>query len=421
MKIRKTSSYCEFALAALNQHVFDLLYYDQSNLCAKQFNYLPRPTKWARMGSCKIKLIKVSSPIFVYLWSFILCYIFLFIKHILFAVKVKKFSFRKNEVKKNIAYVTCDHSFKTIIKEYNETDMTWIAPPNVLINKKLAESAHIKITNSLSLLCLSEIFWTFIDCVKIHAKIVSKQGAKIGLQSYSLPSWCVMRRVTYKMSPKRIVIAEHHDRWAVLADCYAYSVADSVNKCEINLVQHGLEFESTYEFISKNCCEKGLPYKLRCVTNIHIFNDEQLGIFLRNIINNDNRAKENFKTHYMSNEIILNKINSNKKTILIIGHVICEDFHIMLQQELLLNNDVALYYKPHPTCKASLKAENAMWIFIDDREFYPLVDLVVGYPSTLVFEYSKHGVPSVMHHMKADARNVEKCLEEIAHIINKKN
>ena len=56
---------------------------------------------------------------------------------------------------------------------------------------------------------------------------------------------------------------------------------------------------------------------------------------------------------------------------------------------------------------------NKNWTFIQEKNYFPAVDLLISYPSTLVTEYSNNGVAAVIHNVNAEMIEVQNTVDEV--------
>jgi hypothetical protein len=83
--------------------------------------------------------------------------------------------------------------------------------------------------------------------------------------------------------------------------------------------------------------------------------------------------------------------------ILFVGHSICLDLHIHLFNELKSAHSIVTFYKPHPTEKIEKRILEQNWKLISDKHFFPKVDFLISYNSTLTIEYQNLGIESIVH------------------------
>jgi hypothetical protein len=86
----------------------------------------------------------------------------------------------------------------------------------------------------------------------------------------------------------------------------------------------------------------------------------------------------------------LSAVKSDKTTILVIGQPHSRDMEVVIIKSLISQYEI--YIKPHPLY-SDKKYKNIKGVhIIDDRSFYPKVDLALCYESTLGLEYEASGV-----------------------------
>ncbi|EFK1181203.1 hypothetical protein BHH85_004993, partial [Escherichia coli] len=191
------------------------------------------------------------------------------------------------------------------------------------------------------------------------------------LHIYTAPSWFLVAMGMNNIKGN-LASSEHYDRWAVLTDFIC-----RIKRKRYILIQHGslLALKTKgYEFFS-------LSYKLKAVSELAIFNEIELELFLEHIISQANDY--NIKIHFYQQPFYVSSINNKGLSILIIGHSLCERGQLSLGSQLsTLSDNIVLYYKEHPKARASEKAKKTKWNFITDDDYFPDVDIVISYPST---------------------------------------
>ena len=407
-----------FAFAAKNQFVFDCFYYSLLGLPSEKFNGLPRPSKWANRGKNVRKLLRLFSLPFAFFWSYFFCYIYILFEFTTCLIQRKRVNLSATFESKFVAYAVCDRACVSILQACeNKDSLFWLVPPKCELSRKVEESLGASAVHVASILSVGDILRSCMKALAAHYYLVKKNGARLGLQSYALPEWMLTYAATNLISPGKIFIAEHHDRWAVMADSYCTDMKESGKDCSVELVQHGLEYRETYEKIDGFTAGEGLPYRLRSVASIYVYNEEQLHTFKKNILCERLGNATPLQVNYLKHEIKLGEIKASDFSILFVGHPICRTFHISLLRALKKKTTAVCFYKPHPAAKEKHEIQGVDWIVIDDPGFFPKVDLVVAYPSTLVNEYATHEIPSVVHDIQAEAVNVQSILEKIMNVM----
>lgn len=187
-----------------------------------------------------------------------------------------------------------------------------------------------------------------------------------------------------KCNVNRVLCVDHFDRWAVILD---YIAGGNKDRLSFGVIQHGTLG-----------CEEGLPfslsYKLRNISFLYYFDSGSLTAFKESVIAKGVRYKE----IKFSNAISLRELDVGSFNVLIVGHDICLEFHMELAKRMIGNDKLCrVFYKPHPTQKISPTKVYPGWLLIKDRCFYPKVDFVVSYPSTLVSQYEEYDIKVLVH------------------------
>lgn len=159
--------------------------------------------------------------------------------------------------------------------------------------------------------------------------------------------------------------SNHYDRWATLFDSLL------INK-KICMMQHGVVLDID------------LYQKLKNVSTLYCIDEKSFFVFRESILNCSPAV------FYQDVSMTLSKIDSIKKSILIIGQPHTIDQELYMCSKLKGKYDV--YIKPHPLF-GTKKYCSADGVFvIDKKDFFPKVDLALCYESTLGIEYEASGV-----------------------------
>ncbi len=82
---------------------------------------------------------------------------------------------------------------------------------------------------------------------------------------------------------------------------------------------------------------------------------------------------------------------------LFVGHPLCEDFQVSVFKALHELVAIEAFYKPHPKAPMSASMANVGWKIIDAADQFPIVEMLISYPSTLVIEYEVFGIHASVH------------------------
>lgn len=203
---------------------------------------------------------------------------------------------------------------------------------------------------------------------------------------------------------------DHFDRWAVLLDLIS---GDNARIGKFSVVQHGGLKDSNGRFPIK------LAVKLKSVDYLYCFDEDSYCIFKSLIID----SKKEFSVKYFKNSIALSEVTDfYGVTILIVGNALCFDFHVAMYKSLFVffGGNLRVFYKPHPTQELK-NIDNIDWQVILDSHFFPNVDLVISYPSTLVEQYREHNIPVIVHSISANQSEIELLISESSSLLELKS
>lgn len=203
-----------------------------------------------------------------------------------------------------------------------------------------------------------------------------------------LHSYSILNNSNYL---EEIWFANHYDRWAVLFDSF---------KCSKKvLVQHGILNKQTKP-----------PHLLRKINYAYLIHESQKKFIVGSVIKSD------FDFETLKPSLILSEKGINDKfNVLIVGHA---TLYLENEYNLVRNLDkskINLFLKPHPilTFESYIKwKDKHSYTLIEDPTFFPKVDLVISYESTLGLEYSQLGIDVIYYQ--------EYSVQEIISIIHNK-
>lgn len=344
---------------------------------------MPRISKW-NCSNYKLWVAYISLMIFFILGGFILYPILKFITAVCRRIKTKRryltnknefyyFSFSEISTEQVITY------FKKIKSNKNKLNIIKLLPCNNKCNDTVISLyevvSYYDIFKSM-LLSISTFFYFF----------KSTHHLKWVLQIYTAPSWFLVAIALNKIQGK-IVSSEHYDRWAVLID-----IVSGKRQNRYTLVQHG----SLKALESSAYLAFQIPYKLKHVGKIVVFDEVEYKFFANKIL--DPNLAEIIEVEYSKPELSLSQVTSNQLTLLFIGHSLCEKEQLKICSQIIKKiNNCTIYYKEHPKARASLDVKDFNFNFITDDKFFPDVDIVISYPSTLAYQYEEKGIPVLFH------------------------
>ena len=397
----------DYVAATENEISIDEFLFKLVHLEPKTVGFLPRLSKWLKLG-------KGFPVVTFFAWSFTRyfwlaggssAFFFLqFFPRWLGASKVSRVT------PGDVGYILALSSrVGDIVDPRHFVDL-----PNTWITVPWAPLKQVPITaiclDVFSLLSRRDLWQAFCDAITAtYSLFRRKRTSKWVLQSYTAFRWFAVRAAIDKL-PGYMVMAEHFDRWAVLVDssvqaqkCVVASSGD-FRKRELILIQHGslgnLGGEKT-----DSVHELRLYRKLRSVTHLYAYDAEAAYAFKSDVLS-AGCSQRGLKVSFFKPSIELNAVdNFAGLKLLFVGHPLCESLHRYIFRFLCDKYDFKAYYKPHPTAPMSASMRKLGWVIIDNSSTFPAVDLLISYQSTLVVEYAGVGVPAAVHPINLENEN----------------
>ena len=188
------------------------------------------------------------------------------------------------------------------------------------------------------------------------------------LQAYVAYEWFLVYIGLSKINCNNCTIyfANHYDRWAVMFD-------QLFARNNLVLLQHGLLPDSLQ-----------LSYQLKNINYIYSLTLDSHRRF-KSLFN-----CESVRFSQLDLSIKLTDVQSSKRTVLMIGqpHSIKSEINIIKS----LKNEFNIFVKPHPLYDATEYKKLDGITLIEDKGFYPNVDVALCYESTLGIEYEASGI-----------------------------
>jgi len=388
-----------FSEAAKNQAAFDRYYYDFFDARADAYGYLPRPARWLNKGARVLVCLRLVTPVLRLLWfCFAGVYFFLRLMRMYFSRSYNPF-YRHDGG--SVFLAVCKRSIDVARQaKVIDRDTIFLRVPSF---RRDDCSDDLSV---LSFLSFKDFSFVLLAACRAHYYVAIKSDASNIFQTYAAADWIATFLAIKKINPGCVITAEHHDRWAILVDIYCGIRKAHGFSSSMVVVQHGLEFSKTYERMVDLGLSEGLPCKLKNLSTLYVYDDNQRNIFYNYIICSSVSGLP-IATHYYAYRLMLSDSGLPGKSILIVGYARCEQFHLDLYMSLRSLASFNCFYKPHPTLKPSSLLLSAGWILIEDKDYFPRVDLVVSYPSTLVAEYMAAGVDVIEHEFDAEVSDVK--------------
>ena len=359
--------------------------YTLKNLLGKKtdLNYTPvRPLK----SIVYLDKYKINKYIYI-----ILNIIFLFLFPIIFLKDLFKFSVliliklnTKKHIKCKIAFITNRRGKELVKNACKCSDIEYV---NIMKDRDIVE--YLGIFDVVKAYLLS--------IISVYASIAYISLINF-LQNYISFRWFLIYFLAHKLSKhvNYVYITQHYDRWAILFD-------NAFIKNKLILIQHGIIKEDINP-----------PCKLKNVDIVFLIKKE----FEKNFKN----FIENYKTKYCTINYKLRlrdfKKPQNKKSILIVGQPHSAKNELLIIEKILskYKDKVYIILKPHPLYGLkNYYSEILKEIhIINEKDFFPKVDLVLCYESTLGLEYEAERV-KVIWWKKEDIKNgnLLKIVEEL--------
>ncbi len=396
--------------ALQNEIEIDSYSYSLLHINSSLFGHAPRPTRWIGYFRNKSSLIRFSLIIISFLWRYgisSLFFIYQFFKYIIFST----FSVKEIPIKSKIGLAFSFRATELIIeKNINEKLDCWILFPWV-DSKKLSPS--IQTYNIFSFLTFYDLLLAFklsFKAVSVFNKYFKNKGNI--LQTYTAFTWfCTV--IALNKIEGSYYFAEHFDRWAVLIDFVSKEFKRKNIEIDLNLIQHGLVGD---------ICEESkliLSRKLETIKTLYALDEASVIYFKKYVFSSKLKLRNVF--FYKNSLNLSNVVNLSKYSILFVGSPFCVNLHANIYNELKINPNLHIYYKPHPLYNLNKKIMLQNWEIINDKMFFPSVDLVISYPSTLAIEYTAAGTNCVLHPIDQDGDNLDKLLYIIKNYIVQKH
>lgn len=296
------------------------------------------------------------------------------------ALLIVKYKKSKNYTKyQDIFFVNGEVANQIYLNYVNNIDKN-----NILVFKR----SDIFSNTPGSISTLHFTFSEFLDTIKITFIFVFKYKNYFYL-SFLAIEWLILFFTLNKIKSKRIHSFDHYDRFAVCVDSVSYFARK--NHLEYNFHQHG-DFHFDLNF--------SLPYRLKFVANAFLIDSENSLFFFQNCIVDKPIKKE--RIYLVNKSFYLTDLpNDTRFKILIIGNAFCINFHTKIINSLISKSNLTIYFKPHPNDNIYPKSIQNLQV-ISNKDFFPKVDLVFSYNSTLLSKYIDLGVEYIMHDLDSE-------------------
>lgn len=392
-----------------NEVEIDAFSYRALNVNASDFGYAPRPTRWIAYFRNKSFLIRFSLIIISFLWKYCISYTFFIYQSFRYNT-FSRANIEEIPKKSKIGLAFSIRATELIIeKNINEKLDCWILFPWVDSKKISASTITYNVFSFLTFYDLLLAFKSTVKALDVFYRYYENKGNI--LQTYTAFTWFCSEIALEKIKA-RYYFAEHFDRWAVLIDFVSQEFKRKNSEIELNLIQHGLVGNISEEnklFITT---------KLETVKTLYALDEGSVNYFKKYVFSSRANIRHVF---FYKNILNLSDVRDlSKFSILFVGSPFCENLHVSMYHMLKINPNVHIYYKPHPLYNLSKKIMNQDWEVIQDKNFFPSIDLLISYPSTLAIEYTEAGAECIVHPIDLDIENVGNLLIKIKNYIKQK-
>tara|TARA_B110001454_G_scaffold73272_1_gene70953 strand:- start:10533 stop:11744 length:1212 start_codon:yes stop_codon:yes gene_type:complete len=358
-------------------------FYKKKKKQANNFGYIPNlyAYEWVISSSLFniiLFILKIMWPIVLILFNVITLVIYIVKKIRLACVR------EKGEINDSILFASSDAAVKLYDKAVVDECTIVFRPGRMDCNEKEMQSSF----DALQIIGFYCLF-----CVLLKATYISLfLGYNSKYSEYRFLSFYVFELLVVSESlkalnsaslKKQLFVTDHYDRWALMAD-YLREVSYS----KLTIIQHGVLAvgETSFDVL--------IPKKLSGVDSLYFFDELSKAVFIEKIFSPSlNPRFVNF-----NNGLELTALDVDCPSILIVGCPVSFDFHLALSDYINLNIDeIKIFYKPHPTSIGYGRSKNKHWVWVDDVDYFPEVDLVISYPSSLATQYQSKEIPVFIH------------------------
>lgn len=381
----------EYRAATDNEIATDLLFLEHAERRPETVGYIPRVPIWLGRFSNNPVLTRLASRLVGFFWLILAGLPFHLFKTVhLFKHRLRTAPTQSQALQDvtEVGLALSRRATEVVRRPEIPAPDVWIIPPWVGVD-------HGK-RRDVSLLCLvsaRDIALAFqLALLATWTMSRDKQRRRWILQTYTAVPWFLARIALMRVDAD-FFIAEHFDRWAVMADMVTRAWRRKGRReRRLTLIQHGYVGNMKGQKVSFLP-----PHKLTAVTALYVYDDASDSMFRSQIL--APRAAQTAIGHRFTPRITLTPLCTGEIfRILFVGHPLCADLQLAVLEQLR-DIPTAVFYKPHPLAGLPTICKDKRWTVIEERTLFPVVDLVVSYRSTLVTEYEQHGITSIVHEL----------------------
>ncbi len=409
----------DYLQATDNEILLDQNDYRFLNLSPDSCGYLPRPTKWvgriaprfwiSRLAWCIGNLVWRCGGAAAFHWK-------QFLQYRAYASALPRGDATAASCRQfALAFST---RATEVINTHSVPDFSacWVTFPWASVNLP----ADARRVDAFSLLSAEDLRRAWRHAAA-SSRILSRRARtrKWGLLSYTAFRWFAVRAALDKLDGA-FFMAEHYDRWAILADGLARQRIRQGCKAPLALIQHGrVEGMSGGAQQQTPQFHLTLRRRLKAVSALYVYDQPSEQIFRESILSAGCLARGVTVRHFRPQVTLQDHLALAQDSVgvLFVGHPACETLHARLFDALRQHYPLTAFYKPHPLMPMSAEMAERGWIVITEKNYFPRVSFLISYPSTLVVEYAAAGIPAAVHPITLAAENCHEFeAEVIAHI-----
>lgn len=397
----------EYRAATDNEIATDLLFLEHAEKTPETIGYIPRVPLWLGRFSNNAALTRLVSQLVGLCWRILAGLPF----HLFKAIQLLRHRLRLAPIQSqtlldvNEVGLALSRRATEVVKwpEIPAPEV-WIVPPWVDVDSD--ERRNVSLLYLVSVRDIALAFQLALLATWTMGR--DAQRRRWILQTYTAVPW-FLARIALTRVDADFVMAEHFDRWAVMADMVTRAWRrEGRRERKLTLVQHG------YIGNMKGQKIRSLPpYKLAAVTALYVYDDASDAMFRSDFLASS--AAKTATGHRFKPRISLTPLAGDETfSILFVGHPLCADLQLAVLEQLRCI-PVSVFYKPHPLAGLPASCKDKFWIIIEDRTLFPVVNIVVTYHSTLITEYEHHGIMSIVHGL---TNKTDECSQVVTKILS---
>lgn len=403
----------DYLAAIKNEVAVDEMFLSLSRMNAAEVGHLPRVPHWVGIASRRPYLTRIASRIARMFWLAGGSALFFMLEYLKFSRLIRS---TENNTIPNADGVILGLSTRVcdIVNpaQFPTFPNKWLTVPWAPQHKLPDGAQELPL---MSILDKRDCLGALADALTITRRTQRHRHLSPWvLQTYTALRWFLVRRAMDRLLGT-LITTEHFDRWAVLVD-RAVRERRRITDCRERfiVVQHGAMGAVSRDTSSLLL---SLPTRLRQVDELYAYNSIEAAAFCAMVFKRDDSSRK-LKLCFFKPAIKLsNRATSDRLTLLFVGHPLCECFQVEVLKKLKAWKNFDVYYKPHPKATMSATLSSVGWTVIDNTNTFPMVDLLVSYPSTLVIEYEGVGVHASVHSLNASSDDLSLFFEKTKKII----